>query len=66
MRVAPLSARYIQHASANRKGEKLDEAPYFLSIPLGRKEKTVFAEIVGVEGRLPPLTRLLQKNTGSR
>jgi hypothetical protein len=66
MRVPPLSARYVQHASTNRKGEKLDEARYFLSIALGREEKTVLTEIVGVEGRLPPLARFRQKKTGSR
>ena len=66
MRVPPLSARYIQHASANGKGEKLDETRYFLTIAFGRKEKAILTEIVGVEGRLPPLARFRQKKTGSR
>jgi hypothetical protein len=66
MRVPPLSARYVQNARANRKSKQIDEAPYFLSIALGREEKTVLTEIVGVEGRLPPLARFRQKKTGSR
>jgi hypothetical protein len=66
MRVPPLSARYVQKARANRETEQIDKACYFLSIPLGREEKAVLTEIVGVERGLPPLTRLCQKKTGSR
>jgi hypothetical protein len=66
MRVPALSARYVQNARANRKSKQIDEVRYFLSIALGREEKTVLTEIVGVEGRLPPLARFRQKKTGSR
>lgn len=66
MRVPALSARYIQHARANRQSKQLYEARDFLSVALGREEKAVLTEIVGVEGRLPPLARFLQKKTGSR
>jgi hypothetical protein len=66
MRVSPLSARYIEHARANGESKQIDEARYFLAVALGREEKTVLPEIVGVEGRLPPLARFLQKKTGSR
>ena len=61
-----LSTRHIKHARANRKRKQLDETRYFLAVALGRKEKAVLTEIVGVECRLPPLARLGQKKTGSR
>jgi hypothetical protein len=66
VRVPALPARYIENARANRKREQLDETRYFLAVALGREEKTVLTEIVGVEGRLPPLARFRQKKTGSR
>jgi hypothetical protein len=66
VRVPALSARYIKDARANRKSEKLDETRDFLPVALGRKQKAVLTEIVGVEGRLPPLARFGQKKTGSR
>ena len=66
MRVPALPARYVEHARANRKSQQLDKARYFLSVALGREEKTVLTEIVGVECRLPPLARFRQKKTGSR
>jgi len=66
MRVTTLAARYIQHARGNGQGEQVDEARYFLSIALESEKKAVLPEIVGVECRLPPLTRFLQKKTGSR
>ena len=66
MRVSPLSTGYVQQARANWKRKQLDEARYFLSVALGREEKTVLTEIVGVECRLPPLARFRQKKTGSR
>ena len=61
-----LSARHVEHARPNRKSQQLDKARYFLSVALGREKKTVLTEIVGVEGRLPPLARFRQKKTGSR
>ena len=66
MRVTTLAARYIQHARGNGQGEQVDEARYFLSIALESEKKAVLQEIVGVECGLPPLTRFLQKKTGSR
>ena len=64
--MSSLSARYIEHPRANGESEQVDEAGYFLTVALGREEKTVLPEIVGVEGRLPPLARFRQKKTGSR
>ena len=61
-----LSAGYVQYARANRESKQLDEARDFLTVALGREEKAVLTEIVGVEGRLPPLARFRQKKTGSR
>ena len=66
MRVATLPARYVQNSRSNRQFKDLDEPRCFFSIAFGREEETVLAEIVGVECRLPPLARLLQKKTGSR
>jgi hypothetical protein len=66
MRVSSLSARDVQYSRADGKAEKIYKARCFLAIALGREEETVFQEIVGVEGRLPPLARFLQKKTGSR
>jgi hypothetical protein len=66
MRVPALSARHIQNTRSNWEREELAEARDFLSIALGGKKKAVLPEIVGVECRLPPLFRLLQKKTGSR
>jgi hypothetical protein len=66
MRVPALATRHIQHARPHWQLEELDETGYFLAIPLGGEKKSVLPEIVGVECRLPPLARFLQKNTGSR
>jgi hypothetical protein len=66
MRVSPLSARDIQYSRADGKAEEIYETRCFLAIALRREEETVLQEIVGVEGRLPPLARFLQKKTGSR
>ncbi len=66
MRVTPLSARYIKDARANRESKQLDEARDFLAVALGREEKTVLTEIVGVEGRLPPLARFRQSRFSTR
>jgi hypothetical protein len=66
MRVATLPARYVQNSRANRQLEDLDETRRFFSIALRCEEEAVLTEIVGVECRLPPLARLLQKKTGSR
>lgn len=66
MRVPALPTGYVQHARANRQFKELDQARYFLTVPLEREKKSVLPEIVGVERRLPPLARFLQKKTGSR
>jgi hypothetical protein len=66
MRVPALPTGDIQDPGADRQGEELDETRYFLSIPLEREKESVLPEIVGVECRLPPLARFLQKKTGSR
>jgi hypothetical protein len=66
MRVSSLAARNIQYSRADGQAEEIYEARRFLAIALGGEEETVFQEIVGVEGRLPPLARFLQKKTGSR
>ena len=61
-----LTARYVEYTRAVGESEELDESRDFLPIALEREEWAVLLEIVGVECRLPPLARLLQKNTGSR
>jgi hypothetical protein len=66
VRVASLAARNIQNPCPDRKLEDLDETPDFTSIALGREERFVFEEVVGVEVRRPPVVRCGQKNTGSR
>ena len=64
--MASLAAGHVEHARADRETEDVDESRDFLPIALGREERAVLEEIVGVECRLPPLARFLQKNTGSR
>lgn len=66
VRVPALSARHIQHARAIGESKELDQPGYFLTIPREREEWAVLQEVMGVEGRLPPLARFLQKKTGSR
>jgi hypothetical protein len=66
MRVPPLPARDVEYARCYRKSKQLDEARRLLAIALVREQQPVFQEIVGIEGRLPPLARFLQKKTGSR
>jgi hypothetical protein len=66
MRVPALSAWDVEHARSIGQAEQLDETRSFLAVALGREKKTVLQQVVGVEGRLPPLFRFLQKKTGSR
>jgi len=66
MRVPPLAARDVEDSRRHWQSKQLDEARRFLTIALGCKKEPVFQEIMGIEGRLPPLTRFLQKKTGSR
>jgi hypothetical protein len=66
VRVPTLAARDIEYARADRETKNFDESSHFLPVALGREEKPVLTEIVGVECRLPPLARFLQKKTGSR
>ena len=66
MRVPPLSAGHIENLRADRQPQQLDESRRFLAIALRCKERPILKEIVGVEGRLPPLARFFQKKTGSR
>jgi hypothetical protein len=55
VRVTPLPARDVENSRSHRKSKQLDEARRFLTIALGRKQEPVFQEIMGIEGRLPPL-----------
>jgi hypothetical protein len=66
VRVTTLTAWYVEYTRTVGQSEELDESRYFLPIALGREKKAVLPEIVGVECRLPPLARFLQKKTGSR
>jgi hypothetical protein len=66
MRVSSLSARHVQYPRSDGEAEEINQTRCFLAIALGCEEETVLQEIVGVEGRLPPLARFLQKKTGSR
>jgi hypothetical protein len=64
--VAALAARHVEDPRSGGQAEQIYQARGFLAIPLGREQKAVLEEIVGVECRLPPLARFLQKKTGSR
>jgi hypothetical protein len=66
MRVTPLSAGYVKYTRAAWQAEEIDEPRDFGAITLQRKEWPVLPQIVGVESRLPPFVRFLQKKTGSR
>jgi hypothetical protein len=66
MRVPSLSAGDVQYWRSNGKPEQIHETRCFVAIALGREERAILEEIVGVECRLPPLGRLGQKKTGSR
>ncbi len=65
MRVPPLAAGYVQNPRANRKSENVNEPGDFRAIGDRIKNRLVLPEVMGVEGRLPPLPGLGQKNTGS-
>jgi hypothetical protein len=64
--VPTLTAWHIEQLRADRQAQQLDQPRCFAPIRFGRKERAVFQEIVVVERRLPPLTFLFQKKTGSR
>jgi hypothetical protein len=66
VRVPTLAARHVEDARSGGQAEQLYQARGFLAIPFGREQEAVLEEIVGVECRLPPLARFLQKKTGSR
>ena len=66
VRVSPLAARDVEYARSYGQTEEINETRRFLTIALRGKERAVLQEVVGVEGRLPPLARLRQKKTGSR
>ena len=66
MRVAALPAWDVEDARPGRQTQQVDKPGYLLTIALGREERPVLTEIVGVERGLPPLTLPSQKNTGSR
>jgi hypothetical protein len=66
VRMPTLTARYIQKTRAIWQCKQIDEPGYLLPIAREREKQAVLPEIVGVECRLPPLARLLQKKTGSR
>ncbi len=64
--MSTLTAGYIQKTRAIWQCKQIDEPGYLLSIAREREKQAVLPEIVGVECRLPPLARFLQKKTGSR
>jgi hypothetical protein len=66
MRVPALTAWHVEHARSSGQAHQLDETRSLLAVTLEREKKAVLAQVVGVEGRLPPLFRFLQKKTGSR
>jgi hypothetical protein len=66
MRVSPLSAWDVEYPRSDGEAEQIYQPRCFLAIALWSEEEAVLQEIVGVERRLPPLARLLQKKTGSR
>ena len=64
--MAPLAARRIEHARANRKSEYLDYAASLLSSALRGEHRIVFLKVLRIEIAFPPLRLTTQKNTGSR
>lgn len=64
--MAALTTWDVEYPRPDGETEELDNARCFLAIALERKQWPILEEIVGVEGRLPPLFRLGQKKTGSR
>ena len=66
VRVATLPARNIEDSRSHRQTEYFQQPRYIAPITFGSKERLVLEEIVGVEGRFPPLGMFRQKNTGSR
>ena len=65
MRVASLPARHVENSGADRQAENFDQARDFRPVALGREDRLVLPQIMGVEMRLPPLRGLFQKKTGS-
>ena len=66
VRVPTLAAWHVEHPRSIGQAEQLDETRSLLAVALGSEKQAVLQEVVGVEGRLPPLFRFLQKKTGSR
>ncbi|HYS70545.1 MAG TPA: hypothetical protein VEM14_09915 [Gemmatimonadaceae bacterium] len=66
VRVPALAARNVQNARSDRQFKKFDDTRHLAAVALRGEERSVLKEIVGVEGRFPPLTLPGQKNTGSR
>jgi hypothetical protein len=64
--MSTLTARYVEYTRSFGQAEQLDETRDFLAVALEREKRAVLQEVVGVEGRLPPLFRFTQKKTGSR
>jgi hypothetical protein len=50
-----LTARHVENTRSIWQAKQLDETRSLLAVTLGREEEAVLQEVVGVEGRLPPL-----------
>jgi len=64
--VSALATRNVENARPHRQSQQLYESSDFRARPFGCEKRAVLQQVVGVEGRFPPLEPLLQKNTGSR
>lgn len=60
-----LTTGHIEDLGADRKLHYLDESTDFNAVALEIEYGLVLPEVMGVEGRLPPLRSRTQKNTGS-
>ena len=65
MRVTPLAAGHVEYLRADGQLHNLDKPSDFNAVALEIENGLVLPEIMGVEGRLPPLRSRTQKNTGS-
>ncbi len=66
MSVPALPAWDVENSGSDGKSEHVQQPSDFTSVALGRKNRLVFQQIVGVEICLPPFSPSDQKKTGSR
>jgi hypothetical protein len=65
MRMPALTAGHVEYSRSNRQSKHIDDARGFMAIALGRENRLILEQILGIEIRFPPLA-FTQKKTGSR